>query len=314
MVYSTDTAAQLAEIGDVVTHFDGRAPVAMVEKILPEVAIIIGQTDLPQARLCQANNLQAIINVKGNWENNLDYQYAHDNGIWVLSAAPAMAKAVAEFCLGQAIALGRNLIDADQLFRDGKENYGIHGNAVVTSLYDATIGLIGCGNLGKELIPLLQPFTPQLKIYDPYLTDNAEVTDLESLLATSDFVFVLAGVTTENENFLSKEKLQLLKDGACVILASRAEVVDFAALVDLANRGKIKVSIDVYPQEPYPHDNELRTQKNIHFSAHLAGGIIDSYQRIQTMMLADIKAILQGKNPSQLQRANPELAAISRSR
>ena len=78
--------------------------------------------------LLEGENLKAIVNVKANWEPNIDYGYAQARGIHVLSAAPAMAPAVAEFCLGQAINLARGLVAADADFRAGTERYGIAGN------------------------------------------------------------------------------------------------------------------------------------------------------------------------------------------
>ena len=320
MVYTPDCQNALNQMGRVVAHWGSRAPDELVEENLPEMVILIGQTAMPAQRLDRAPKLRAILNVKANWEPNVDYKACHARGIHVLSAAPAMAPAVAEYCLGQAIALCRGLTHADRLFRSGEEAYGIAGNQNAISLYGAKIGLIGYGNLGRSLVPLLRPFTGQLLVYDPWLSpgylraNNVEPVSLETALAEAQILFLLAGVTSENEGFLDADKLKQIRRDAAVILASRAEIVDFEAFVELASQGAFRLAIDVYPDEPVKGDSPWRNAANIQFSAHLAGGIEASYARIREMMLDDIGQILKGLPPQRMQAADPALSAKMRSR
>jgi phosphoglycerate dehydrogenase-like enzyme len=320
MVYTTDVAQRLGQLGNVVTHFGSRAPDSLVEKILPEVAVIVGQTAMPRARLDRAPQLRAIINVKANWEPNIDYAHAQALGVHVLSAAPAMAPAVAEYCLGQAISLGRGLLRGDRAFREGKEAYGIAGNKTAYSLFDAAVGMVGFGNLGRALLPLIKPFTADIAAHDPWLSDGylasygVVAQELEPLLRRSRFLFILAGVTSQNEGFLDAAKLKLLPHDASIVLASRAEVVDFAALLDLCGGGAVRAAIDVFPREPVDAGDAMRATPHVHFTAHLAGGMEASYRRIREMMVDDISQILAGHPPLRLQRAEPGQAAIMRSR
>ena len=147
MVYTQECAAALAEMGRVVAHWGSRAPNDLVEKNLADMTILIGQTAMSKKRLDRAPNLQAILNVKANWESNIDYAECHARGISVLSAAPAMAPAVAEFCVGQAIMLLRGLDKSNALFRTGNEAYGIGGNQTAKSLYGADIATVSYTHL-----------------------------------------------------------------------------------------------------------------------------------------------------------------------
>ena len=320
MIYTPETAEALGSLGEVVAHFGSRAPDTMVEEILPRVAVVIGQTAMPAERFRRAPNLRAIINVKANWEPNVDYAAAQECGVHVLSAAPAMAPAVAEFCVGQAIALGRGLPQAREAFRDGAERYGIEWGRTCRGLHGATCGLIGYGNLGRELAPLLRPFGCRLLAHDPWLSNgylrahSLDPMTLDDLLDIADVIFVLAGATTENEGFLDREKLERMRPGTRVVLASRAEVVDFDALVDLGRSGRLRVAIDVFPEEPVPSDSPWRADPNILFTGHVAGAIPESYDRIRAAMLDDIAQILDGKPPMRNQAAVPQMAAISNSR
>lgn len=320
MVFTPDAEAALRAMGDVVAHFGSRAPDDLVEEILPRVVVLVGQTAMPRERLDRAPNLRAILNVKANWEPNIDYEAAHARGIRVLSAAPAMAPAVAEFALGQAIALLRGVHTADARFRAGDTAMGIGGNGAARSLYGAEVALVGYGNLGRALAPLLRPFGVRLKAHDPWLSDGylrtegLEPVSLEAALSQADVIFLLAGVTTQNEGGLDRARLETIRPDASVVLASRAEIVDFDAFLDLAGRGAFRAAVDVYPQEPVPVESPWRRTPNVLFSHHLAGGIAASYVRIREMMLDDVGQVLKGLPPLRMQRAEPRLAALMRSR
>ena len=320
MVFTKDVAEELNQLSRLVTHFGSRAPAELVDSVLAEVEIIVGQTSMPKERFEQAPKLKAILNVKANWEPNIDYVEAQRRGIYVLSAAPAMAPAVAEACIGYAIALARRTLQADQKFRIGTEAYGIAGNGDAYSLFDASVGLIGFGNLARELVPLLQPFGCDISAFDPWLSDRYLATQgvraasLENVLKDSQFIFLLAGVTTENEGFINRQKLELIQHDAAVILASRAEIVDFDVFVELAAAGKYRAATDVFPQEPVPKDAAFRQAGNILFTSHLAGGLHSSYARIRDMMMDDIRQILAGQPPLRMQRAEPQQAVMMRSR
>ena len=320
MVYTAETAEVLDRLGEVVSYFGERAPESLVESVLPRAEIIIGQTAMPKERLDRAPKLRAILNVKANWEPDIDYDEAQARGIHVLSAAPSMAPAVAEFCLGQAIAMSRGLLHADRLFRTGTESYGIAGARQHYGLLGTTVGLIGYGNLGRELVPLLRPFGGRILVHDPWLSDdylrteNLAPVPLAELLGEARVIFVLAGMTTENEGFLDRQMLERIQPDASVVLTSRAEVVDFDALVEMAASGRLRAAIDVYPEEPVPAEHPVRRADNVLFTAHIAGALKASYARIRAAMLDDAAQILKGLPPMRMQRAVPRLAAISRSR
>ena len=172
MVFPPRVSEALGAQARVRCHFGSRAPDELVEAILPEVSIIVGQTRMQRERLARARNLKAILNVKGNWEPNIDYAEAQRLGIHVLSAAPAMARAVAEYCLSRAINLGRGFSDANRMFREHREANGIAGNRCAGTPCGAVVGLVGFGNLGRSPVPLLGPFGCAISAYDPWLPES----------------------------------------------------------------------------------------------------------------------------------------------
>src|SRR6185312_6901596 len=155
MLFSDQDWNRLAAAADIVADGEGRMSDAVVERHIAEASLIVGQTDLPAARLEKARRLQAVINVEGNFLPNVDYAACFARGIQVLS-----------------------------------------------------IGLIGFGNLGRALLPLLTPFRPKLRVFDPWLPEGylrefgLEPAPLDEVLSQSRTVFVLAAVTTENQALL----------------------------------------------------------------------------------------------------------------
>jgi phosphoglycerate dehydrogenase-like enzyme len=296
-----------------------RMPSNTVESYLPEASVLIGQTDLPRERLKRAKNLKAIINVEGNFQPNIDYEYCFERGIHVLGVGVAFGQAVAEMALGFAIAVARGISEGDRLFREGKEVYGRISNQASFLISGAEVGLIGFGVLGRALLKLLQPFGCKIRVYDPWLPDQwlAEFgmapSTLEELLASSQIVFVLAGATEENRAMLNKRTLNLMKKGACLILVSRASLVDFEALTQKLAKGDLRAAVDVFPEEPFARDHPIRKLDNVILSAHRAGGLSAVYRLMGEMIVDDLGLILKGLPPIRLQRAERQTVARFRS-
>ncbi len=316
----TDTdLARLKALVDLTVWTDGLMPAEQVDKHLPDVAVIIGQTALSRERLERAKRLKAIINVEGNFPTNIDYEYCFARGIHVLNGGSAFGTAVAEMALGLALALARGIPEADRLFREGKEVYGRYSNQSAFLLSGADVGLIGFGNLGRALRRLLEPFRCRLRVHDPWLPAGflAELgmipTSLEDVLAVSRMVFVTAGVTVENRAMLDEHHLGLMPKGACLVLVSRAALVDFDAVTRKLAAGDIRAAIDVFPEEPFAKDHPIRHLDNVILSAHRAGGVSVAYQLMGEMVADDVAQILRGLPPVRLQRAERETAARMRS-
>ncbi len=299
---------------------DGRMPAAELECHLPAASILIGQSDLPRARLERAGRLKAIINVEGNFLPNIDYGCCFERGIQVLGTGVAFGEAVAEMLLGFAICLARGIIGANRLFRAGKEIYGRQSNQSSFLLQGKTVGIIGFGSLGTCLAKLIQPFGCQVLVHDPWLPDNTLrehgviPAALPELLRSSRIVFLLAGATRENAGLIGREEIGLLEKGSIFILASRASLVDFPALTERLERGDLQAAIDVFPQEPFPADHPLRRLENVLLSAHRAGSLDETYKLMGEMIVDDVRLILNGLPPVRLQKAQRETVSRMSSR
>jgi phosphoglycerate dehydrogenase-like enzyme len=315
------TRARLDALGDVVVHEGpGRMPDAVVEAHLADTVAIVGQTDLDDERIARAPALRAVINVEGNFLRNVDYEACFARGIHVLVASPAFAPAVAEAALGMAIDLARGITAADRAMRAGAETYGLEANRGSFLLAGSDVGVVGLGDLGRELVRLLAPFRCRVRAHDPWLPDlairaaGAEPSGLEDLLRASRVVFVFAAPTTDNQAMLGRRELELLPDGAAVLVMSRAAVVDLDALVELASAGRLRAAVDVWPREPVPPDHPARSVEGLLLSPHRTGGMPEAFQAIGRLVVADLELVLRGLPPIACRRAERETVARLRGR
>jgi phosphoglycerate dehydrogenase-like enzyme len=315
LIFSEADFSRLQSLARIHEWREGKMPAETLEEHLPEACVVIGQTDLPRKRLESAANLKAIVNVEGNFQQNIDYPYCFERSIHILNAGIAFSQAVAEMALGFALCLDRGLVEGDNRFRAGREVYGAKSNTESFLLKNKQVGILGLGNIGRALTRLLEPFECRIRAYDPwlpanYIKDLGLIPDsLGQVLKLSKVIFVLAGATMENRAMLGLKELKLIGEDALIILLSRASVVDFEALTKLLSEGRFRAAIDVFPQEPFPKNHPLRQLNNVLLSAHRAGSLQETYKLMGEMTVDDLTLILQGLPPVRLQRADRETVA-----
>jgi phosphoglycerate dehydrogenase-like enzyme len=275
---------------------------------------------LSASLLAKATRLRAILNVESNFLDNMDYEQCFARGIHVLSTGKVFAQPVAEIGLGLALALERNIVGADRDFRAGREVWGGDSNVSARLLSGGNIGFIGFGDLGRALNKLLVPFRANVRAYDPWLPPSALIdagvvpSRLDGVLTSSDVIFVVAGVTTENGGFLGADEFAKMRAGSSFVLLSRAGVVDFDALMTAVKSGHIRAASDVYPEEPLPLDHPVRGMDNFILSAHRAGALDAAFKDMGRMVLEDLQLMARGLPPSAMRRAERETVQRFRSK
>jgi phosphoglycerate dehydrogenase-like enzyme len=321
LIFSQEDRARLERLGRVVWHDGSPAADEHVERYLPEAVAVIGQTPLPRGRLDRAPHLRLVANVESNFLPNVDYEECHRRNIHVVATSPVFAQPVAEMALGMAISSARRMHEADAAVRRGDESlYGEADNHDSFLLHGKTLGLLGCGNLGRALLPLLRAFSRDVIAHDPWLHPNVlrelgvEPVGFDELFARSRVLFVLAAVTTENQGAIGARQFAAMPAGSVFVLVSRAGVVDFDAMLDAAEGGRVRVAVDVFPDEPIPPGARARRTPNTLLSAHRAGNIPEIWHGMGTMVVDDLELVLRGLPPQRCTRATVETAARLRSK
>lgn len=321
LIFDSATKAKLESLGEVIWHDGTPLSDDKIEARLPEVVALIGQSAMPKERLERASKLKAIFNVESNFLPNVDYRECHERGVHVLSTAPVFSKPVAEMILGLALCAARRITQADAAIRSGTETlYGVGDNEDSILLTGRTIGVIGCGNVGRALLPLLRAFGGEIVVHDPWISREdlaaLDVTpvSLEECFRRSAVVFILSATTTENAGHIGRKYFESMPKDGIVVLGSRAGVVNFDELLDAAESGRIRAAIDVWPTEPIPADHRARRTPNTVLQAHRAGNIPEIWPWMGQMVVSDLELILKGDAPRHCQRARWETVAKLRSK
>ncbi|HTR13218.1 MAG TPA: hydroxyacid dehydrogenase [Roseiarcus sp.] len=312
---------RLKTAGELAVHEGaGRMPGEKFDKLLPEMELLIGQSDMHKSRLDRAPKLRAIINIETNFLQNVDYETCFQRGIHVLAPGGAFAKPVAEMALGMAIDLCRGITTADRAMRRGNEKWLLEGAEGCFSLYGARVGLVGFGDLARAFTPLLSPFGCTIIAYDPWVSAHfmsahgVKAASLEEVLRNSQVIVIFAAVTSENQNFLAKREFDMIAPGSAVLLMSRAGVVDFPELLRQVESGRFRAATDVFPEEPAPLSAPARKVEGLLLSPHRAGAMADSLLEIGRQTVADAELILRGLPPLSCRRAQRETVMRSRSK
>ena len=190
-------------------------------------------------------------------------------------------RAVAEVVLGQMLGLSRNLFTQSFLLSKGIWNKN-GGNLLSAK----TVGVIGLGNIGEEVIKLLKPFGCKIlgndiknkrKIAEKY---KINLVSKEEIFYKSDIVTLHVPYTPETDQFINKRTFDLMHDKAFLINTSRGQIIDEAALKNaLKNKIIAGAALDVFKNEPMK-DREFLKLDNLVATPHLAGS---SYESILAM-------------------------------
>lgn len=318
LIFQPDRKAELFDRYEII-EVPELAVNGLDEDVLGRARYILGQPPLNLETLKQMNSLRCIFNVESNLLNNMPYDYLFQTGVHVVTTGAVFAQPVAEMGLAMALDLARNVIDADVAFRHGEELWGGDGNSTARLLTGSKIGIVGFGELGRALARVLDGFRADIAVYDPWLPasmlEDAGVrpASLEEVLETSETVFVVAAVTSENRSFLDAKAFASMRRGASFILLSRADVVNFENLMDAVDSGHILAASDVFPHEPLASDHRVRGLNGFIRSAHRAGALDVAFKRMGDMVLDDMDLIDRGLPPMRCKRAERETVSRMRS-
>ncbi len=316
----SDKARKALHENYLVIEVDPENIAAVEDDILAQARYIIGQPPLSKKTLSRLKNLRCILNVESNLINNMPYDILFKRGIHVVTTGQVFAQPVAELGLAMALNLARGIVDADLDFRNGAEKWGGDSNRSARLLAGSNVGFIGFGDLGKALNQVLSGFHIHAKAYDPWIPpsilheNNIQPATLDDVLSSSDFIFVVTSVTSDNRGFLDAHAFASMRKGAALILLSRAEVVDFTALMDAVDCGHILAASDVFPNEPLPDNHRVRSLDGFIRSAHRAGALDCAFKKMGDMVLEDMDLMDRNLPPMRCKRAERETVSRLRSK
>jgi D-3-phosphoglycerate dehydrogenase len=216
---------------------------------------------------------------------------------------------VAEYTLGLAIAVSRDVVRNDHLLEAGSWR---DEAALSTTVNGGTVGIVGFGDIGSRVAAFFSGLNVEVLAYDPYVFEEdtdvtgAELTDLDDLLARSDIVTVNAELTDETRGLIDADAFARMQDSAILINTARGPIVSESALIDALERGEIAgAGLDVFETEPLPADSPLHDFDNVVATPHVAATTTETRVRIVRTLVDNVFGMLDGSGAPERYTATP---------
>ncbi|KAJ5150538.1 D-isomer specific 2-hydroxyacid dehydrogenase NAD-binding [Penicillium coprophilum] len=265
----------------------------LIEKIRDVHVIgIRSKTRLTARVLKEAKNL-IVIGCFCIGTNQVDLQYAAEQGIAVFNSPFSNSRSVAELVIGEMVMLARQLGDRSNEMHAGTWNKVSNG---CWEIRGKTIGIIGYGHIGAQLSVLAEAMGMSVIYYDVLnimsLGTARQVATLDELLGEADFITCHVPEIAETKGMIGEPQFEKMKKGSYLINASRGTVVDIPALIDAMRSGKVAgAALDVYPNEPAGNGDyfnselnswgaDLRSLKNLILTPHIGGSTEEAQKAI----------------------------------
>ncbi|MFD2729404.1 2-hydroxyacid dehydrogenase [Enterococcus camelliae] len=207
------------------------------------------------------------------------------------------ADPVADFTLGLMLAETRNIARAHCAIKNGKWEKSFSNDSYKTILTNQTVGVVGAGYIGKQLIKRLNGLNVPVLVFDPFVNqDNFRrlglvasfVDSLEQLFKESDIVSLHMRVTPDTKHIINKDLLNLMKPSSYLINSARADLIVESDLLDILQRkGIAGAALDVNWTEPLMSDSPWLSLTNVTLTPHIAGDTIDAIPK-SPFLLKDV--------------------------
>ncbi|MCK5848739.1 MAG: 3-phosphoglycerate dehydrogenase [Caldisericia bacterium] len=255
--------------------------------------VVRSRTKIRKETLNNSGNLELIVR-GGVGTDNIDKVTAKEKNIVVHNTPLASSISVAELVIGMALSGMRHLPDATVSTKQGLwEKKKFKGR----ELYQKTMGIIGFGNIGKEVAKRAVALGMNVLAFDIVVKecniDGVKLTDLENLAKNSDLVTVNCPKTCSTENLINSTFISKMKDGAAIINCSRGGIVVEKDLAEAMNSGKISFAgIDVYESEP-AKDSPLFALKEIVLTPHIGAQTKEGQIRVGTEVASVVNSFFK---------------------
>ena len=272
-------------------------------------AILVRSATQVRQELIDACPSIKLIGRGGVGMDNIDVDYAKDQGLHVINTPAASSSSVAELVFAHLFGMVRFLhqsnrempLDGDSRFKDLKKAY-----ASGSELRGKKIGIIGFGRIGQEVAKIALGLGMEV-IANDHFTESApitieffngqritipiETTDLDTLLKESDFISL--HVPVQESYVIGEKEIEKMKTGVGIVNAARGGVIDEMALINAIETEKVRFAgLDVFEKEPAP-EIQLLMNPELSLTPHIGAATIEAQDRIGTELATQIIALLK---------------------
>ncbi|MBQ1423771.1 MAG: D-2-hydroxyacid dehydrogenase [Lachnospiraceae bacterium] len=281
VVYEDSTADQI------LNRIEGAA--AVVTKELPVPAEMIAAFPASVKLICEA----------GTGYNNIAIVAARQKGITVCNVPAYSSQRVAHTAVMLMLNLSSSMQTQIRMLAKGdRTNFTKYLQVPHVELNGKTLGVVGCGNIGRQVIRIAQAM--EMKVICHTRTprpdeENLHFVSLETLLKESDYVSLHCPLSDATRHLINKDTLALMKPTAFLINTSRGALIDEPALIRALQENRIAgAGLDVQETEPPAEDNPLYTMENVILTPHMGWKGLETRQRLVGVVADDIQSFFKG--------------------
>lgn len=260
------------------------------ENLIPQVTdadAVITQFAPINAEVIAAMTKARVIVRYGIGVDNVDLDAARARGIPVCNVPDYCIDEVADHTLALLLSIARQVVPNCVSIREGSWGLAMPMNQM-RSLRDLTVGVVGFGRIGREVVARLRAFKCRVLVHDPVIS-SSEIersggvpVPLSVLLAEADAITLHCPSTAQTRGMMNRESFAILKRGAILINVARGDLVDPGALMEALEAGQLSAAaLDVFAPEPIPRDHPIRKMSNVVLSSHIASCSVPAVRKLR---------------------------------
>lgn len=290
----SDTLKALADVEYVKRPYD--------EHLKDAYAVLVGTEPIGAEYLDKAPNLKLVARF-GVGYDSVDVAECTKRGITVTHTPEVLSGGVADHTWALILGYNRHIPLADAFTktrwakREGFIPFGWDTEG-------KTLGILGLGRIGIEVLKRAQGFPVDTIYYDVYRREGLEkeygieYVSFDELLARSDILTIHVALTDSTKGIINEKAFSKMKPTALIVNTSRGPVIDEKALIKALKEKKIAgAALDVFEKEPTPLDNPLLKFDNVVLSPHCASATWETRRKMAVRSVGNVKAFLEGKRP-----------------
>lgn len=260
-------------------------------------ALIVTLQHISREHIAALGRRVQVIGRAGVGVDTIDLGAARDAGVAVVNQPHYASAEVADHAVALLMTAHRRIVQADVAIHRGQwPSASVLGS--VPALADSTLGVLGCGRIGRLVIERMKPMIGTIVGYDPIAvpTDDQVVAaeSTEELLSRADLLTLHLPLNSDTYHIIGSSSLRLLPRGAVVVNVSRGGLIDGAALATALHEGHVRAAgLDVFENEPLPRDSPLLSAPNLSLSPHIAWFSDASAARLSRWTLSDTLGYLR---------------------
>jgi D-3-phosphoglycerate dehydrogenase len=268
---------------------------SLVRELADAEAIVVRSATFVDDALMEKAPKLRVIGRAGVGVDNVDLEAATRRGIVVMNTPGGNAVAVAEHTFALMLGLARFLHRAHSTMVAGKwEKKTLQG----TELRGKTLGIVGLGRVGVEVLRRAQAFGMKVIAHDPYVAPalaqqlNVTMVPLDELYAQSDYITLHVGITPQTTGMINADSIRKMKKGVRLVNCARGELLNEAAVIEALQSGQLGgAGLDVYSNEPLK-DSPLMTLPNVLLTPHIAGSTNEAQEAVGVQIALQVREYL----------------------